>query len=68
MHNIASYQEGYEDGYSDAKKKYRRSKGEWLVINPQNKIDYPHEYKCPFCALKTMILTKYCPECGADMR
>ena len=33
MRNIASYQEGYTDGYDDAKKKYERPQGEWIPVS-----------------------------------
>lgn len=45
--------------------KNERAKGEWesggFCFSTMS-------YKCPFCKSKTLERTKFCPECGADMR
>lgn len=53
------YEKGYQDGKLAAMKK-----GHWL-INPDGY--YPY---CSLCKNEPQnrVMTKYCPNCGADMR
>ena len=73
MRNIASYQEGYTDGYDDAKKKYERPKGEWI-----SQFDYCKQHNmiptgygcfwwCNQCDSSNEKKTNFCPNCGAQM-
>lgn len=57
----------YEQGYEDAKKKYKAPDGQWIIIDG-DKI-------CPFCMMGTMGKANasvpffhFCPYCGADLR
>lgn len=57
----------YEQGYEDAKKKYKAPEGQWIIIDG-DKI-------CPFCKTGTMGRANasvpffhFCPYCGADLR
>lgn len=49
--------------------KGERSKGEWVCKTKSTFPQYqPDEYKCPFCSHIENRKTKFCCECGADMR
>lgn len=62
------YQEGYYDGHLEGYTKAineRRPQGEWkydgfCVTTTQ--------YKCSICGTHTLDRSKFCPNCGADMR
>lgn len=47
-----------------------RPKGEWneVPIDDWNGITIVPWYKCTVCGVKSMIVSPYCPNCGADMR
>lgn len=75
---IAAYQEGYSDGYDDARKKYERPQGEWIKVKEDRmSIDMSGElvtrYKCSKCGRYIVTLPSklvdypFC-HCGADMR
>lgn len=57
----------YEQGYEDAKKKFKAPDGQWIIKNG-DKI-------CPICMMGTMgsqnasvPFFHFCPYCGADLR
>ena len=80
--DISSYQEGYTDGYEDARKHYdrtaevlasiERQQGEW--IGKEEYDDYPNKTVCECSECGKMIcishndFPNFCPNCGADMR
>lgn len=46
-----------------------RPKGEWIIQTFSTFPQYqPNEYICPFCKNVVNRMTKFCPDCGADMR
>lgn len=56
----------YKQGFEDARKKYERPKGEW------GKYDFciitRTQYKCSICRTRVLYRSKFCSNCGADMR
>ena len=59
---------GYENGYSMAQAKYQRPQGEWIKDNSGDRFCS----ECGSCALYheigTIFESRFCPNCGADMR
>ena len=46
-----------------------RPKGEWMIQTYSTFPQYqPNEFVCPFCKNVVNRMTKFCSECGADMR
>lgn len=68
--DISSYQEGYTDGFDDARRNYERPHGEWKKIK-RSLGDGKHStfiYRCPFCGYVEGCKANFCGKCGADMR
>ena len=44
--------------------------GEWMPIIDANELGEPYQcgIYCSECGFQTVILSNFCPECGADMR
>lgn len=60
------YQEGHIDGVLQAEKLYARPIGKWI---PQTAYDGFTYWKCSECGHHNdFAITKFCFECGADMR
>ena len=59
----------YNHGFADAKRKFERPKGEWLLVGHNDTVNF---YKCSICGYEEHDnFTKhynFCPNCGADMR
>lgn len=70
MGNISSYQEGYTDGFDDAKKKYERPQGEWLKAQGEWVTDTAYKicFKCSECKSHFEFPFNFCPYCGASMQ
>ena len=79
--DISSYQEGYTDGYEDARKHYDRTaevlasierpQGEWIpyYVNFTDGSKPLFAYcKCSLCNKQATGDYKFCPNCGAEMR
>ena len=46
-----------------------RPQGEWIIQTYSTFPQYqPNEYVCPFCQNVLNRMTKFCDNCGADMR
>lgn len=67
MSNIAIYQEGFTDGFNEAKSKYERPQGEWIRKPITFGTCILQGYECN-CGRVVMQRENFCPDCGADMR
>lgn len=68
----------YKKGFEEAKRKFKRPKGEWIITSEDN--NGIHRILCPFCKFEkgsnfmdhiTVTFEKlppFCECCGADMR
>ena len=63
MTDISSYQEGYVDGFNDAKKKYQRPEARW---KPEGGAGF-RSYKCSRCGDVENDKRNFCPNCGSLM-
>ena len=71
MFNIASYQEGYNDGYAEAKEKYQTKYAKWVskqMVYPLG--DERHSvikevFQCSNCNCYRSTKSKFCPDCGS---
>ena len=58
----------YDKGYADARKRYERPSGEWIVGEYMDcHSDILPKYTCPFCGEVVYRRYDFC-HCGADMR
>lgn len=76
--NMEQLEFAYNSGYAEAKSKYEKPKGKWIITAEDN--NGVHRICCPFCNYEAgsnnndvIIVTyetlpNYCESCGADMR
>lgn len=59
----------YSEGYACGSRENERPQGEWIIKTISTFPQYqPDEYICPFCNTIVNYKTKFCENCGADMR
>ena len=74
--NAIQYSLGYQDGYKEGKKLADKPKGEWVDSNYTEYLNGGGSLlikgwrctKCGFFRRKKYGLSKFCEDCGADMR
>ena len=59
----AAYQDGYEQGYEQARIDYKKPQGFW---KSETNICYT-KYICSECGEETLDSSNFCPNCGAKM-
>lgn len=67
------YSLGYQDGFLEAKTKYERPQGEWILNT--NYTDNEDTWECSICGEPFTLTTgtpednlyNYCPKCGAKL-
>lgn len=52
-------------GYKEGRKDFERQKGEWITTRTMTHDGNPY---CTVCDEENIIRSKFCPNCGADMR
>ena len=56
----------YLEGYKQGKKDFERTQGKWITRTEDNGVNY--RFYCSCCNREVLLITDYCPYCGADMR
>lgn len=57
-------QKAYDEGYADAKKKYKPDDTYWIMITGRQFV----QYKCKKCGEETIADYPFCPYCGSTVR
>ena len=60
--------QAYDKGFITAMKLYARPKGKWHYFDEYLNGGTFYITECPFCHLRVLEITNFCPDCGADMR
>lgn len=58
----------YNEGYACGSRENERPKGEWHYFDEYLNGGTFYITECPFCHLRVLEITNFCPDCGADMR
>ena len=67
MNKYDDFSEGYKQGYIDARKKYERPQGEWIIDGHHIRCNKCNEYICDTDREGNKIPDNFCPNCGARM-
>ena len=65
--NVEQLEFAYNSGFADAKSKYERPHGKWLIDCPPQ---YADGAECSLCQCNFFgaLSFNYCPNCGAEMK
>ena len=66
--SVEAIEYAFNSGYAEAKAKFERPKGEWIIDGYHIRCNKCNEYICTQDREGAVIPNNFCPNCGADMR